>query len=228
MERPLPFQPPDPRQPAGWALSLGLHLLLVLAALIYVMQRPILPAQQAILPVELVSVFPAPAPQPATRPGSPAPAARTPRPAAVPPPQASAEPAEDALDARLQALSQLRAPDGPLALGNGPGGRGTGGGGGSLADFIRAQIMRRWMPNLTNRQRREQPVRLRVVVTDKGELAEVTILDRQEFDGNLLYRSMAIGARNAALLSSPIAMPQGPWPKTTVLTITLNPADASR
>lgn len=225
MERPLPFQPPDPRQPAGWALSLGLHMLLVLAALIYVMQRPILPAQQAILPVELVSVFPAP--QPATRPGSPAPAARTPLPAAVPP-QASAEPAEDALDARLQSLSRLRAPDGPLALGNGPGGSGTGGGGGSLADFIRAQIMRRWMPKLTNRQRRDQPVRLRVVVTDKGELAEVTILDRQEFDGNLLFRSMAIGARNAALLSSPIAMPVGPWPKNTTLTITLNPADASR
>jgi hypothetical protein len=226
MERPLPFQPPDPRQPSGWMLSLLLHLLMVLAALVYVMQRPVLPSQTVFLPVELVTVRPAPAPQPATRPGSPAPAARTPRPAVAPPP--SAEAADEALETQLQSLSRLRAPDGPLALGNGPGGSGAGGGGGSLADFIRAQIMRRWMPNLTNRQRRDQPVRLRLVVTDKGELAEVTILDRQEFDGNLLYRSMAIGARNAALLSSPITMPQGPWPKSTVLIITLNPADASR
>jgi hypothetical protein len=173
-----------------------------------------------------VTVQPAPALRPMPRIGTPAPAARAPR-ATVVPPQESVQPEEDTLTSKLQALSRLRAPDGPLTLGNGGGGN-SGGGGMSLADFVRMQIIRRWMPVLTNRQRREQPVQLRITVTDKGEFNEVTILDRQDFDGNLLYRSMAITARNAAVLSSPIAMPPGTWPRATTLTITLNPRDASR
>ena len=227
MERPLPFQPPDPRHPAGWMLSVGLHLALMLAALWYVTQRPLLTAPPPFLPVELVAVQLTPATPPQPRLGSPAPPARAPRAAAVPP-QESVHPEEDALTAKLQALSRLRAADGPLTLGNGTGGTGTGGGGVALADFIRMQIMRRWMPVLTNRQRREQAVLLRLTVSNKGEITDITILDRQEFDGNLLFRSMAIGARNAAMLSSPIAMPPGNWPKTTVLTIALSPRDAAR
>jgi hypothetical protein len=225
MERPLPFQPADPRHPAGWMLSACLHLALVLAAFLYLMQRPLLPPPP-ILPVELVTMQPAPAMRPMPRIGTPAPATRAPRATAVPP-QESVQPEEDALTAKLQALSHLRAPEGPLTLGNGGGGNG-GGGGMSLTDFVRMQIMRRWMPVLTNRQRREQPVQLLITVTDKGEFSEVTILDRQDFDGNLLYRSMAITARNAAVLTSPIAMPPGAWPKATTLTITLNPRDVSR
>jgi len=229
MERPAPFQPPAPRSPSGWSLSLGLHGLMLLLAFWYVTQRPALTPLPPILPVELVAMMPAPIP--ASRPGAAGPRANTPRTsaprAAMMPPQQSAAPQEDALTAKLQALSQLRGPDGPLVMGSG-GGAGTGSGGASLADFVRAQIMRRWIPVLTNRQRRDPPVLLRLTVTDKGELTDIVILDRQEFDGNLLFRSMAIGARNAAVLSSPIPMPPGAWPKATVLTIALNPRDASR
>jgi len=226
MERPPPFQPPAPRSPSGWTLSLGLHGLMALAALWYAAQRPPLPPLPPLLSVELVASQPTPSPSPAPRAGVPAPRASAPR--TAPPEAAEAVPQEDALETRLQALSRLRAPDGPLRLGSGGRGAGTGGGGATLADFVRAQIMRRWLPILTNRQRRDQPVLLRITVTDKGAFSEVAILDRQEFDGNLLYRSMAISARNAALLSSPIPMPPGDWPKATVLTIALNPRDAAR
>ena len=51
------------------------------------------------------------------------PAARAPR-ATVVPPQESVQPEEDTLTSKLQALSRLRAPDGPLTLGNGGGGAG--------------------------------------------------------------------------------------------------------
>jgi hypothetical protein len=225
MERPAPFQPPAPRSPSGWSLSLGLHGLMLLAAFWYVTGRPSLPPLPPILPVELVTSMPAPIP--VSRPGAAGPRASAPRPA-IAPPQQSAAPTEDALTAQLQALSRLRAPDGPLVMGTGGGGAGTGSGGASLADFVRAQIMRRWIPVLTNRQRRDPPVLLRLTVTDKGELTDIVILDQQAFDGNLLFRSIAIGARNAAVLSSPIPMPPGAWPKATVLTIALNPRDASR
>lgn len=225
MERPPPFQPPDPRRPSGLALSLGLHGLLLLAALWYAAERPALPPMPPMLPVELVTRIPAPVPSPpAPRAGAAAPRASAPRPAQ---PLPSAELQEDALTSQLQALSRLRAPDGPLRMG-GSGGAGTGSGGASLEDFIRAQIMRRWIPALTNRQRRDQPVLLRITVNEKGEFTDIAILDRQEFDGNLLYRTMAISARNAALLSSPVRMPPGDWPARTVLTIALNPRDASR
>ena len=226
MERPPPFQPPDPRSPSGWTLSLGLHGLLLLGGLWYATTRPAILARPPVMPVEVVASLPAPQPatMPAPRAGAASPRARSPQPT---PQQVETPPQDDALASKLQALSRLRAPDGPLAMGTG-GGAGTGNGGATLADFIRAQIMRRWFPILTNRQRRDAPVLLRIAVNDKGEFTEVTILDRQEFDGNLLYRSMAISARNAAVLSSPIPMPPGNWPKTTVLTISLNPRDASR
>ncbi len=230
MERPLPFQPPAPRSPSGWSLSLGLHGLMLLVMFWYVANRPSLPPLPAMLPVELVTVMPASIP--VTRPGTAGPRATAPRisaprPATAPSPQ-SPIPQEDALSAQLQALSRMRAPDGPLVMGTGGGGAGTGSGGASLADYVRAQILRRWIPVLTNRQRRDPPVMLRLTVTDKGELTDIVILDQQAFDGNLLFRSIAIGARNAAVLSSPIPMPPGNWPKATVLTIALNPRDASR
>ena len=225
MERPPPFQPADPRSPSGWTLSLGLHGLMLLAALWYVNQRPVMPALPPSLPVELVTAMPtpSPAPSPAAQ-GAPR---RAPRPSVLPP-EIKIAPEEDALTSKLEALSRLRAPDGPLAMGSGGSGAGTGSGGASLADFIRAQIMRRWMPALTNPQRRDQPVLLRITVSDRGVFTDIAILDREEFDGNLLYRSMAISARNAAMLSSPVQMPPGNWPKQTVLTIALNPRDASR
>jgi hypothetical protein len=111
MERPAPFQPPAPRSPSGWSLSLGLHGLMLLAAFWYVTQRPVLVPLPPILPVELVTMMPAPIP--VSRPGAAGPRASAPR-QTITPPQPSATPQEDALTARLKALSQLRAPDGPL------------------------------------------------------------------------------------------------------------------
>ena len=225
MERPLPFQPADrTRYPAGWLLSAGLHLLLLLVAFFYMAAGPIPPPSLPVLPVDLVVLAPV------TRPQTLAPAGRTaPRPAVAP--QAAGTrpegitPPEDELGSSLQTLSQLRAPDGPLNLGAG---EGTGGGGLSLRDFIRAQILRRWVPDLSRNQRRDRPVLLRITVNAAGVLTAVDILDRQQFDGDKLFRNMAVGARNAALLTSPVRMPPGNWPAASTFVIDLDPRAAAR
>ena len=226
MERPLPFQPADrARHPPGWMLSAGLHLLMLLTAFWYLTARPALPPLISALPVDLVMLTPVTRTQ-----ISPSPPGRSaPRPAVAPPAGTRPDavtPLEDELGSKLQALSQLRAPDGPLNLGAG---EGPGNGGGlSLSDYIRAQILRRWVPDLSRFQRRDRPVMLRVSVSAAGVITDVVILDRQQFNGDLLFRNMAIGARNAAVLTSPVRMPPGNWPAVSILEITLDPRAASR
>jgi hypothetical protein len=226
MERPLPFQPADRNPyPPGWMLSAGLHLGLVLAAFWYMAAGPVLPPMLPVLPVDLVMLSPVTRPQQTLTP----PGRSAPRPAVAPANAGSRPdgiaPPEDELGDKLQALSQLRAPDGPLNLGAG---EGTGNGGLSLRDFIRAQIMRRWIPDLSRNQRRERAVLLRVTVNAAGVITDVFILDRQQFDGDLLFRNMAIGARNAAILTSPVRMPPGNWPASSTVDIALDPRAASR
>ncbi|HJR56731.1 MAG TPA: hypothetical protein VJ798_09145 [Rhizomicrobium sp.] len=226
MERPLPFQPADRSPyPPGWMLSAGLHLGLLLAAFWYMTARPILPPMLPVLPVDLVMLSPVTRPQQTLTP----PGRSAPRPAVA---AANAgtrpdgiTPPEDELGDKLQALSQLRAPNGPLNLGAG---EGTGNGGLSLRDFIRAQIMRRWIPDISRGQRRDRAVLLRVTVNAAGVITDVVILDRQQFDGDLLFRNMAIGARNAAILTSPVRMPPGNWPASSTVDIALDPRAASR
>jgi hypothetical protein len=227
MDRPLPFQPADQtRTPPGWMLSAGLHLLMLLAAVWYLMARPDLPPVIPVLPVDLVMLNPVSRTQVSPRP----PGRSAPRPAVAPQTAGTrpdaVSPPQDEMGAKLQALSQLRAPDGPLNLGAGDG---PGNGGGlSLRDFIRAQIMRRWLPDLSRNQRRDRPVLLRVTVTGAGVLTDIVILDRQQFDGDRLFRNLAVGARNAAVLTSPVRMPPGNWPAVSTFDIALDPRAAAR
>ena len=103
------------------------------------------------MPVEIVLADRAGAP-----PGpSLATSAARPRPQSVPRPEGTrpngkAQP-EDELSAKLRALAQLRQPNSALPVaegGGGAGGSATGQGGYALKDFVRAQILRRWLPNL--------------------------------------------------------------------------------
>ena len=70
---------------------------------------------------------------------------------------------EDELSAKLRALAQLKTPDAALPNADNtaaPGGAGDGDGEGNYAlkDFIRAQILRRWLPDLSIPGARNMPV----------------------------------------------------------------------
>jgi hypothetical protein len=215
----------------GALLSLLLHGVLVLLALWYLGHRPaVTETPLRILPVDLViggSMGQA---------VSTAPAARLqvarPRPESAPVPEGTSpkgtkEP-QDELSARLRALAQLKAPD--AALPNADNSAAPGGSGGSdgegnyaLKDFIRAQILRRWLPDLSIPGARDMPVLVRVRLLKNGVIDDVTIVDQQRFHVDKAFRNMALSARDATLLASPIQIPGTRYEKTQVLTISLDP-----
>jgi hypothetical protein len=215
----------------GVLLSLLLHGLLVLLALWYLAHRPSLNETQLhVLPVELV-IGGTMGQTASTAPAAHLQVAR-PRPESAPvaegtSPNGTKQP-EDELSARLRALAQLKTPETALPNADNsaaPGGAGSGEGEGNYAlkDFIRAQILRRWLPDLSIPGARNMPVLVRVRLLKSGVIDDVTIVDQERFHTDKIFRDMALSARDAALLASPIAWPQGHYDKTQTLTIDLDP-----
>ena len=215
----------------GVLLSVLLHGLLLFVALWYVQHRPALTESQIrALPVELViggSMGQNSSASPATR----LQVARPhPESAPVPEgtsPQGTKEP-QDELSAKLRALAQLKTPDAALPNADNaaaPGGGGEGGGEGNYAlkDYIRAQILRRWLPDLSIPGARDMPVLVKVRLLKSGVIDDVTIVDQRRFYLDKAFRNMALSARDATLLASPIQIPGVRYEKTQTLTINLDP-----
>jgi len=215
----------------GIILSLALHLLLLLMAVWYVRERPALTdTQLRALPVDLV-LGGTMGQQSSTAPATRLEVAR-PHPESAPVPEGTnpkgtKEP-EDELSAQLRALAQLKTPDAALPNADNtaaPGGTGSGEGEGNYAlkDYIRAQILRRWLPDLSIPGARDMPVLVRVRLLKSGVIDTVFVVDQQRFITDKVFRDMALSARDAALLASPIQFPGGLAQKSQTLTITLDP-----
>lgn len=215
----------------GGALSLLLHGLLLVLALTYLAYRPVLKQTSFhSFPVEIV-IGQATTPGPSTTEASPRPARAQRQIQAAPrkegvSPTGTRQP-EDELTAKLRALAQLRQSDDAAlpdaARASAGGGQGSGGGAYTLKDFVRAQILRRWLPDLSRPGARDLPVRLRVRLLASGVIDEVIILDTARMKADAAFRDMALSARNAGILSSPLHLPPGHYPKVQNLTIELDP-----
>ena len=212
------------RNGAGFAGSLLLHLLVLLAILWWgvshaVVRQPPLKAMLVDLVARPVEV---PGPSGGTHailraPLPAAPKTEGVRPKAVTPPP-------DEMEARITRMAQLAAPDTALPSPDNGAGSGEGNGGGyALADFVRAQILRRWWPQLDDEAKRGTPVAIRLKLSRAGVISDVEIVDRTRYDNDKLFRGMAISARNAALLASPIALPPGHYDAVMDIAITLDP-----
>jgi hypothetical protein len=139
---------------------------------------------------------------------------------------------------RLNALAKLRAPETYVRTLRGagdtaaqstskdaaPGNDTTYG----LRDYVRAQILRRWNLDLRAPGGRSVVVALHIVMKNDGAIAVAEIVDKQRYATDAAYRQIALSARNAALLSSPVALPPGNYPAETAMTLTLDPRDALR
>lgn len=148
------------------------------------------------------------------------------------------KPPPDDLQNRLNALSKLRAPETDPRLlqdlGNSSatstsndaaaGDQATY----SLRDYVRAQVERRWNLDLGLLGTRTVTVALNVVMKGDGRILVAEVVDRHRYATDAVYRQIAMSARNAVLLSSPIALPAGNYPATTEMTLNLNPRDAMR
>ncbi len=226
---------------AGSALMHGLVLLLLLLAF-----RPAAqPKQQEALRAVLVDIVhlgeettSPPAKQKAAVPAQEAsarqaPVAHSPREAVQP---RAPKPIDD-LENRLNALSKLKAPETATQPLTGPGESRTdsesddapgGEAAYALRDYVRAQVMRRWNLDLSLLGQRKWIVALHVVMKASGRITEAEVVDKHRYATDAVFRQIAMSAKNAVLLSSPILLPAGNYPAETEMTIQLNPRDAMR
>jgi hypothetical protein len=137
---------------------------------------------------------------------------------------------QDALDAKLRALARLKQPDTPLKLDAGQGVSNIDAANGppgdsatySIRDYVLAQVLRRWTLDLGRARGNTLVVPIRVAMKRDGTIASADIIETGRAKTDVIYRDIAIGARNAVLLSSPIALPPGDYPKEMHFTLRLD------
>jgi outer membrane biosynthesis protein TonB len=141
------------------------------------------------------------------------------------------EPVPDALETKLQALAKLRQPDSDTKIAamtsNLPGSSGAGTPGQGLKDFIRAQVERRWNLDLASLGDSEFTVAIHVKMTKDGVVLKAEIVNSSR-SNDPAYREIAVSARNAVTLSSPIALPPGNYQDVMDMVLELNPRDTLR
>lgn len=98
----------------------------------------------------------------------------------------------------------------------------------AVRDFIRAQVERRWSLDLATLGGRNFSVLIRVEITSAGVVTKAEIVDTPGFAADKTYRDIALSARNAVLLSSPLALPSGHYDDVMDLTLSLSTRDALR
>ena len=230
----------------GVAGSLALHLLFALGVLLLILrgasEPPIPPSR--FVPVEIVQLG-----EETTSPPTPL-KAKIPQPV-TPPRAAPHEPASanrpegttrdgkviDDLETKLRALANLKQPQSniapvPTPAATDPASSADAAPGAYTAyavrDLIRAQVLRRWNLDVTELGQSSFQIALRIVVLKNGSVAKVDVLDRERYTRDVLYRQVALSARNAVLLSSPLTLPAGAFGDQLTVTLTLNPRDTLR
>jgi len=98
----------------------------------------------------------------------------------------------------------------------------------AVRDLIRAQVERRWWPDLAALGKNNFSVLIHVEITSAGVVTKAEIADMARFNKDKTYREIALSARSAVLLSSPFVLPPGHYSDVMDLIISLNTAEALR
>ncbi len=138
--------------------------------------------------------------------------------------------AADPLQSQLDALAKLRMPNNSGAGSRSPGSNAPAGpqSGYRVEDLIRAQVQRRWSLRLDELGERDMIVTIHIVLEPDGTVSTAEVVDTTRGKTDEAYRSIAISARNAVLLSSPLTLPRGLTPEMLDLTISFNTRDSLR
>lgn len=224
---------------AGSLLLHGLALLLILLLFVRSAQQ-ISQKQPPFLPVDVVQLgdetTAPPAPNHAAVPQQKAMKgpAGAPKPEAYAPNRTKAP--RDELEVQLKNLSRLRQPDSDLKIENGASddlatSNGAAPGAAtaySVRDYIRAQILRRWVFDFSTLGNRNISIPLRVSLTGRGVVIVAEIMDHHRYVTDKVFRDVALSARNAVLLSAPFKLPDGAPKDGIDFTLDLNPRDTLR
>ena len=232
------------RDGAGMGVSFLLHAVALLLIL-FLARRAVheQPAYQSIIPVALVAQSEGPAPEPKQQkaagvisktpvilPRAPV-AHHTPSGVA---PNKTTEPVDE-LQMQLKALSKLRQPNTDTrVLGeagtsdyaqNGNDDESGGQGQYHTRDIIRAQVLRRWSLDMTRLGNRNFDILIHVRLKRDGTVLEADIVDTQRYKTDSVFRWIALSAKNALILSSPLTLPADFDRSNLELTLKLNPRD---
>src|SRR5438105_2917594 len=230
------------RRPA-LAISLLLHGT-VLLLLVYRMHPQDIESRIRFFPVELVTLADLPVTPPAIKSeprrqqsASVAPQTRRAPPQSVPllsPRETPAapetgneplpQPPKDELQSRLEAFAKLALPGNGSMTATGNGST-FGPSAYDVKDFVRSQVERRWSVDLDSVDR-NVTVSIHVVLTPDGTIRTAEIVNDPR--ANAEYHSLALSARNAVILSSPITLPVGTPASALDMILTLSAKDALR
>ncbi len=130
---------------------------------------------------------------------------------------------KDELQSRLESFSKLTIPSHSAVSADGGGGSAYGPSGYDLKDFIRAQVERKWSLDLDAVEDRKVTVFIHVILAPDGVIKKAEIVNDRRTDA--AYHSLAISARNAVLLSSPITLPTGTPASALDVVLNLSPKD---
>jgi hypothetical protein len=235
------------RDGRGIAGTIALHGLLALLVLLTILHRAAPPlAPQHIVPVEVVQIGDTttapPTPVKAKIPTSFVPHTAPRPPASANKPEGTSptgtKPVPDDLETRLNALAHLKAPesntqpldqpsasDATTSTDAEPGNETAY----AVRDLIRAQVLRKWNFDVGALGAKGFVIALRVTVVKGGRVEKAVILDRERYTRDALYRDIALSARNAVLLASPLTLPEGSViGDGLTVTLSLNPRDTLR
>ena len=134
------------------------------------------------------------------------------------------------MQSQLEALSKLRIQNSSGTASRPSGSSAPAGpqSGYRVEDLIRAQVQRRWNLRLDELGERELIVAIHVVLEPDGTVAKAEIVDEARTKGDEVYRSIALSARNAVLLSSPLTLPAGMTAEMRDMTLSFNTRDTLR
>lgn len=151
-------------------------------------------------------------------------------------PQKTHEPVDE-LESRLKQFAKLRQPDSNVAPLDNAGTSNVTASSDvppgqyarySVRDYIRAQVMRRWSLNLDKLGSRNFTVLLDIELNGRGTVTKAEIVDKARYRTDSVFRDIALSARNAVLLSSPLKLPDERLGNGIAVTLNLNPRDALR
>lgn len=200
------------------------------------------PPPQSLLKEERAAPHVLSAPNPEeSKPRTPIEAPRpTPKPAARP--QREPAPPVDSFEAKLQSLARLHEPTPPAPAnparqeGSGLSDRVASSRGAaigpdatySVKDFLRAQIERRWTLDRATLGAGDPIVLIHLRLERNGTVASAEVVDDPRLATDDNYRALALSARNAALLSSPLTVPPGSYELVKDITIDFDPRKVSQ
>ncbi len=227
------------RGKSGLAVSVLTHLVAI-AGLVWALAPAHNPStERVIVPVEVVKLAPeASAPRTEKQAAIPqqaaaAPSSPAPQPTALAP--SPTRPPPDAMEIKLRRLSQLRQPliDQHLAVtGDGLSRVSTTrpeaapGSDAAIKDFLRDQIEHHWSVDLSELHRRAIWISLRLRITRAGVVTSAAVIREAGIGLESDHHEVALSARNAALMSSPLTLPPGHYPAVMDLIIERNTQDA--